>query len=49
MRLFKVSDVRSGKILVMAGHEAGIVTFGEDIKDAFNVLMRERSESSPCI
>ena len=49
MRLFKVSDVRSGKILVMAGHEAGIVTFGEDLKDAFNVLMRERSESSPCI
>ena len=49
MRSFKVGDVRTGKILVMAGHEGGIVTFGQDLKDAFDVLMRERSESSPCI
>ena len=49
MRLFKVSNVRSKKILVMAGHEGGIVTFGEDLEDAFDVLMRERRESSPCI
>ena len=49
MRLFKVGDVRSGKILVMAGHKGGIVIFGEDLEDAFDVLMRERSESSPCI
>ena len=49
MRLFKVSNVRSEKILVMAGHEGGIVTFGEDLEDAFDVLMRERRESSPCI
>ncbi len=49
MRLFKVSNARSEKILVMAGHEGGIVTFGEDLEDAFDVLMRERRESSPCI
>ncbi len=48
MRLFEVSNVRSEKILVMAGHEGGIVTFGEDLEDAFDVLMRERRESSPC-
>ena len=49
MRLFKETDVRSRKILVMAGHEGGIVTFGENLEDAFDVLMRERRESSPCI
>ena len=49
MRLFEVSNVRSEKILMMAGHKGGIVTFGEDLEDAFDVLMRERRESSPCI
>jgi len=49
MRLFKVGDVRTGKILVMAGHQGGIVIFGQDLKDAFDVLMRQQSESPPCI
>jgi L-ribulose-5-phosphate 4-epimerase len=49
MRLFKVSDVRSRKIFVMAGHEGGIVTFGRNFEEAFDVLMRERRESPPCI
>ena len=49
MRLFKGSDLRSRKIFVMAGHEGGIVTFGKNLEDAFDVLMRERRESSPCI
>jgi L-ribulose-5-phosphate 4-epimerase len=49
MRLFKVSDVRSRKIFVMAGHEGGIVTFGKNLEDAFYVAMRELRESSPCI
>ena len=49
MRLFKVSDVRSRKIFVMAGHEGGIVAFGKNLEDAFDVVMRERRESSPCI
>src|SRR5215469_280264 len=48
MRLFKATDVQNQKILVMAGHEAGIVTFGKDLEEAFAVLMRERQASSPC-
>ena len=49
IRLFKESDVRSKKIFVMAGHEAGVVTFGKNLGDTFDVLMRERRQSSPCI
>jgi hypothetical protein len=49
MRLFTMSDVPSGEIFVMAGHEGGIVTFGKNLEDAFDVVMRERRESSPCI
>jgi len=48
-RLFDTTDLRSREILVMGGHESGIVTFGKNLEDAFEVLMRERSESSPCI
>ena len=44
MRLFKLTDLRSGKIFVMAGHEGGIVTFGSDLEEAFAVLMREWKE-----
>ena len=40
-RLFEVTDVQSGKIFVMAGHEGGIVTFGKDLEEALSVLMRE--------
>ena len=43
-RLFNVTDVQSRKILVMAGHEGGIVAFGKDLEEAFVVLMRERRE-----
>jgi hypothetical protein len=42
MRLFEASDVRSRKMLVMAGHESGIVSFGENLEEAFDVLMRAR-------
>jgi L-ribulose-5-phosphate 4-epimerase len=45
-RLFKVTDVQSRKILVMAGHEGGIVAFGKNLEEAFVVLMRERRERS---
>jgi L-ribulose-5-phosphate 4-epimerase len=47
MRLFKMSDVRSRKILAMAGHEGGIVTFGKNLEDAFDVLMRTRELPQP--
>jgi L-ribulose-5-phosphate 4-epimerase len=37
-RLFKITDLQSRKILVMAGHEGGIVAFGKDLEEAFAVL-----------
>ena len=49
MRLFKGNDVRSRKIFAMAGHEGGIVTFGKNLEDAFDVLMRKRKKSASCI
>jgi len=42
MQLFKRTDVPSRKIIVMAGHEAGILTLGKDLEEAFAVLMGER-------
>jgi ribulose-5-phosphate 4-epimerase/fuculose-1-phosphate aldolase len=44
-RLFNATDVQNRKILVMAGHEGGIVTFGKDFEEAFAVLMREREKN----
>jgi ribulose-5-phosphate 4-epimerase/fuculose-1-phosphate aldolase len=41
-RLFEVSDVKTRKIFVMAAHEGGLVTFGRDLEEAFDVLMRSR-------
>jgi ribulose-5-phosphate 4-epimerase/fuculose-1-phosphate aldolase len=49
IRLFQMSDARSKKIFVMAGHQDGVVAFGKNLKDAFDVLMRVRKGSSPCI
>ena len=45
MQLFTRSNAQSRKIVVMAGHEGGILTFGRDLKEAFDVLMRERKKS----
>jgi L-ribulose-5-phosphate 4-epimerase len=42
MRLFETGDVHQKKLLVMGGHESGIVTFGRNLKEAFAVLMQER-------
>jgi ribulose-5-phosphate 4-epimerase/fuculose-1-phosphate aldolase len=44
MQLFRCTDVQSRKIVVMAGHEGGILTFGEDLAEAFAVLMREKNK-----
>jgi L-ribulose-5-phosphate 4-epimerase len=49
MHLFDVNDVRSRKILVMAGHQDGIVAFGKNLEEAFDVLTRVRNRSSSCI
>jgi L-ribulose-5-phosphate 4-epimerase len=45
IQLFKRTDVQSRKIIVMAGHKAGILTFGKDLEQAFAVLMRERQQA----
>ena len=47
MRLFTRTDIQSRKIVVMAGHQGGIVTFGKDLEDAFAVLTRERKKTPP--
>jgi len=46
IRLFNVGDLRTGKILLMEGHESGIVVFGENFEEAFAILTRERRLSS---
>jgi L-ribulose-5-phosphate 4-epimerase len=42
MQLFTHTNMP--KIVVMAGHEGGILTFGKDLDEAFGVLMREREK-----
>ena len=49
MRLFRVTDLHSRRILAMAGHKGGIVTVGRDLEEAFAVLMHNRKESFPCV
>jgi Ribulose-5-phosphate 4-epimerase and related epimerases and aldolases len=49
IRLFEVSDVRTKKMFVMAGHKEGIVAFGKSLEDAFDVLMAIRKRSDPCM
>jgi L-ribulose-5-phosphate 4-epimerase len=43
--LFDITDVKTRKILVMAAHDGGLVTFGRDMQDAFRILMRSDEES----
>ena len=43
MRLFRFTDIQTRKILLMAGHEGGIATFGRNLEEAFAVLMHERN------
>jgi ribulose-5-phosphate 4-epimerase/fuculose-1-phosphate aldolase len=45
MQLFTRTNLQSRKIVVMAGHEGGILTFGRDLEEAFAVLMRERKKA----
>ena len=35
----KTTDVLEKKIIVMAGDQAGLITFGNDMDEAINVLM----------
>jgi L-ribulose-5-phosphate 4-epimerase len=47
VQLFRRTDAESRKIVVMAGHEGGILSFGKDLEEAFAVLMREREKITP--
>ena len=42
-RLFDITDVKRRKILVMAAHDGGLVTFGRDLREAFGILERWRN------
>ena len=42
LRLFNNSDVIDKRIIVMAGDRAGILTFGNDMDEAVNILMQYR-------
>ena len=44
MQPFTRTNAQSRKIVTMAGHEGGILTFGKDLEEAFAVLMRERQQ-----
>lgn len=39
VRLYNESNLKNQKILVMAGHEDGIISFGKDFNEAGNVLL----------
>ena len=39
-RLFQESDVAQQKIIIMAGHEEGIISFGETMKEAGNNILQ---------
>lgn len=39
MRLFRDTETRKQKIIIMAGHKDGIITFGKDLKEAGSVLL----------
>jgi L-ribulose-5-phosphate 4-epimerase len=38
-RLFRETDVKSQRIIVMGGHEEGIISFGADLEEARRVIM----------
>ena len=44
-RLFKMTEVKTRKIFVMAGHEGGVVAFGRDLADAFGVVTASRQSA----
>jgi ribulose-5-phosphate 4-epimerase/fuculose-1-phosphate aldolase len=46
-QLFRATDIRSLKIVAMAGHEGGLLTFGRNLADAFAVLQRYFNSAEP--
>ena len=49
VRLFNATDVRNRRIFAMAGHEGGIVVFGNDLRRAVDMVIRDLRQSAPCI
>lgn len=45
MRLFKETDVKEKKILAMAGHEEGIMSFGKTLDEAGKILLKRFQEA----
>jgi ribulose-5-phosphate 4-epimerase/fuculose-1-phosphate aldolase len=43
-QLFTRTNMQIRKLVVMAGHEGGILTFGKDLEEAFAALMHERQQ-----
>jgi methylthioribose-1-phosphate isomerase len=43
-RLFKETNVSDEKIIVMAGHEEGIISFGNDLNEAGEILLTKMHE-----
>lgn len=39
MRLYKESDLPINKLMVMGGHEEGIIAFGDDLEEAGKIIM----------
>lgn len=42
--LFGSTDVQNIRMFAMSGHPAGLVTFGRDLSEAFDVLLQARSD-----
>ncbi|MBE7441231.1 MAG: hypothetical protein KFKLKKLM_00838 [Flavobacteriales bacterium] len=40
-RLFKETSVSQDKIIVMAGHDEGIIAFGENLNEAANIILAQ--------
>lgn len=38
-KLYQNTDLKSQKILVMAGHEDGVISFGKDLKEASDIVL----------
>jgi ribulose-5-phosphate 4-epimerase/fuculose-1-phosphate aldolase len=41
LRLFKETDLKKGRVLVMGGHQEGIVSFGKNMDEAGRVLLEQ--------
>ncbi len=39
-KLFKETDINKKKLLVMGGHEEGIISFGKDLQEAGHILLK---------